>query len=99
MTTSFSKLQVRLTDLSHRSEEIDESWKTRVVELEDRIKAGLHNSQFLTHQNAELERKIAQQKPEMDRAIDARLAIFRKLRNAYKVIVDLAEKVSSLAKV
>jgi hypothetical protein len=97
MNASFSKLQVRLTDLSSRSEEVDEFWQTRVVELENTIKETLNTSQFLSHQNAELERRIAQQKPEMDNAIDARLATVRKLRNAYRVIVDLANKVNSLA--
>jgi hypothetical protein len=97
MTTSFTKLQVRLTDLSRRSEEADEFWQSRVVELENTIKETLDSSRFLSHQNAELERRIAQQKPEMDNAIDARMASFQKLRNAYKVIVDLADKVNSLA--
>ena len=97
MTTSFSKLQVRLTDLSHRSEEVDEFWQTRVVELENTIKETVNGSRFLSKRNAELERRIAQQKPEMESAIDARMASFRKLRNAYKVIVDLADRVSSFS--
>jgi len=92
MTTSFSKLQVRLTDLSRRSEEVDEFWQTRVVELESTINETANGSRFLSQQNAELERRIAQQKPEMDNAIDARMASFRKLRNAYRVIVDLTDR-------
>lgn len=94
MTTSFSKLQVRLADLSRRTEQVDEFWQTRVFELENTIKETANGSRFLSQQNAELERRIAQQKPEMDNAIDARMASFRKLRNAYRVIVDLADRVS-----
>jgi hypothetical protein len=96
MTTSFSKLQVRLTDIARRSEEVDQFWQTRVIELKNTAKATLDDCQLLAHQNAKLEHKIAQQRLEMDKAIDARIAIFRKLRNAYRVIVDLAERVSCL---
>jgi DNA-binding transcriptional regulator GbsR (MarR family) len=93
MTTSFSKLQVRLTDLLRRSEEVDEFWETRVTELENTIKETVNNTRLLTHQNVELEHRIAQQKPEMDNAIDARMASILRLSNAYRVIVDLANKV------
>lgn len=96
MTTSFLKLQVRLTDLSRRSEEDDDFWQTRAVELKNTIQETLQKSQSLSDQNAELERRIAQQKPEMDKAIDARLATVRKLRNVYRVVVDLADKVNSV---
>jgi hypothetical protein len=99
MTTSFEKLQDGLTDLARRSEEIDRLWQTRVVELEDKVKETLSDSRLLTYQNAELERKVAQQKPEMEKVIDARLATSRKLRNAYRVIVDLAERVSCVVQV
>lgn len=96
MTTSFLKLQVRLTDLLRRSEEDDDFWQTRAVELKNTIQETLQKSQSLSDQNAELERRIAQQKPEMDKAIDARLATVRKLRNVYRVVVDLADKIDEI---
>ncbi|GLB33994.1 hypothetical protein LshimejAT787_0108780 [Lyophyllum shimeji] len=50
------------------------------------------NVKLLTHQKEDLERKFAQQKPDADKAIEARNAAFRKLRYARKVIRDLVDE-------
>lgn len=93
MNASFSKLQQRLIDLSRRSEEVEDTWQTRVIELESTVDDTLNNARHLSDLNEELKHRLAQQKPTIENAIDARSATFRKLRNAYKVIMDLAERV------
>lgn len=81
-----------MTDVSRRSEEHGDVWQTRLVELESQNKEYLNRANWLHQQNAQLETKVSQWKPEMDNAIDARNAAFRKLRNTRRVVRDLIEE-------
>jgi len=75
-----------------QNEQEHESRQQAFAELE-REHAQLANSvQWLSHQRDELERKFAQQKPDLDKATDAREAAIRKLRYTRKVIRDLVDE-------
>ncbi|KAF5387633.1 hypothetical protein D9615_000572 [Tricholomella constricta] len=87
-----SRVQNRLADVARRTEAEQESWQDSVAELNKKSTELVKTAQWLTHQNHELGRKFAQQKPNLDRAIDARNAAFNKLRSARKVIRDLVNE-------
>lgn len=87
-----SRVQQRLADVSRRSEEHGDVWQARVIELESQNKEYLDRANWLHQQNAQLENKASQWQPEMDNAIDARDAAFRKLRNTRRLVRDLIEE-------
>jgi hypothetical protein len=91
-----SRLQARFADVLRHSGDRDEFWQARVVELENMNKDLHDHIQLLSHQNAELEHKIAQQKPEMDNALYSRQDAFRRLGHSYKVIRDLVNRVKKI---
>ncbi|KAF9464358.1 hypothetical protein BDZ94DRAFT_1307889 [Collybia nuda] len=87
-----SRVQQRLTDVTRRSEEHGDVWKARVIELEIQNKEYFNKANWLHQQNAHLESRVAQWKPEMDNAINARNAAFRKLKNTRRVVRDLIDE-------
>ena len=52
----------------------------------------MNSAKWLRVQNADLERKLEQHKPELANALSAREAAFTKLKHARKVIRDLLEE-------
>ena len=52
----------------------------------------MNSAKWLRVQNADLERKVEQHKPELANALSAREAAFTKLKHARKVIRDLLEE-------
>jgi hypothetical protein len=84
--------------VTRRSEEHGDVWQARIIELEGQNKEYLNSAKWLRQQNAELERRVSQWKPQMDNALNARNAAFRKLKNTRKVVRDLIdERVNSPA--
>lgn len=83
--------QRRLEQLVARLEAEEDSsvWKTRFQELEEAYEEERTRANELSHQNDELRRRLQQHRPEVDNAVDARAAAFRKLKHSRKVIRDL----------
>ncbi|KAG5634162.1 hypothetical protein H0H81_003105, partial [Sphagnurus paluster] len=89
IATIVSRVESRLAAVTRQTEEQQDTWQKSLADLERESTDIVKSARWLSHQNQELERKLAQQKPELNNAIDAREASFRKLRHARKVIRDL----------
>lgn len=95
LAATLADTQERLQKVAARLEEDDETkWESRYEELRVAQTEAVNSAKWLRAQNIELKQKVAKHKPEMDRALSAREAAFRKLKHARKVIRDLlAERV------
>lgn len=88
-------MQTRLRQILNRLEDKEEDpsiWKTRCENLEVSYKEAVTSAKWLRSQNAELEQKVSKYQPEMNNALDARDAAFKRLKHARKVIRDLLEE-------
>ncbi|KAF8631609.1 hypothetical protein AX15_002356 [Amanita polypyramis BW_CC] len=82
-------VQDRLAQLAKRCQ-VENSDKLRQLEYDNtRLREGIKQLRIV---NAELQQKAKVHKPELDRAVQAREAAFRKLRHARRVIKDLVEE-------
>jgi hypothetical protein len=69
-----------------------ENWKSRYTDLEVAYKEALTSAKWLRVHNAELERKMASHKSEVNNVFCAREDAFQKLKHARKVIRDLIDE-------
>ncbi|KAF8969476.1 hypothetical protein BDZ97DRAFT_246874 [Flammula alnicola] len=93
LAANLAESQARLHQLAARLEENEsESWESRYENLQNSYKEAVNSAKWLRAQNADLEHKVAQHRPEMDNALSAREGAFRKLGHARKVIRDLLEE-------
>ncbi|RDB22746.1 hypothetical protein Hypma_009985 [Hypsizygus marmoreus] len=88
----FAQVQDRIVQVTRRSEDETNYWQATMIELEERNAEVVNNMKWLSEQNRELERRFQQKQPDLERALDARGAAFRKLRYARKVIRDLVDE-------
>ncbi|KDR83925.1 hypothetical protein GALMADRAFT_686240 [Galerina marginata CBS 339.88] len=87
----------RLVERLEQREKAAENWETRYEDLEVSHKEAVNSAKWLRAQNMELEQKLQQHRPELDRALSAREGAFRKLKHARKVIRDLLQERGDMA--
>jgi len=92
VTATLGCVHERLTEITRRLEEECVAYRAKIVALEAQNREILTAAKWLRVQNIEMERLVGQRKPEIDRAIEARDAAFRKLHHSRKVIRDLLEE-------
>ncbi|PFH51371.1 hypothetical protein AMATHDRAFT_59079 [Amanita thiersii Skay4041] len=88
LAKALGDIQKRLVTLAHS----EEDWNENSRQLEEDNTRLRNTLKTLTTLNAELHRKATTHKPELENAIEARDASFRKLHHARKVIKDLIEE-------
>jgi len=91
LSNALALVQSRLLQLAKGIEETD-NWKSRCTDLEVAYKEALTGAKWLRAQNAELERKMANHKPEVNKVLSAHEDGFQKLKHARKVIRDLLDE-------
>lgn len=78
-------------------EKLSEGLEARYEELEKSRTEAVNSAKWLNAQNNDLQFKLDQHRPQLDRLLSARESAFRKLKHARKVIRDLLqERVRSL---
>jgi predicted nuclease with TOPRIM domain len=95
VAAGLAEMQTRLGQILNRLDDKEEDpsiWKTRCENLEVLYKEAVTSAKWLRSQNAELEHKVSKYQPEMNNALDARDAAFKRLKHARKVIRDLLEE-------
>ncbi|KAG5648892.1 hypothetical protein DXG03_000241 [Asterophora parasitica] len=92
VASAMSRIQDRLVACASQAETECDSLKDSVADLTKKGAELDRRVRWLTHQKLELERRFAQQKPDLDNAIRARDAALKRLQNAYKVIRDLVRE-------
>lgn len=91
LANTLSTVQTSLQRLAARLDET-EIQKSRYEDLKNSYDEAVNSAKWLRLQNADLEHKVEQHKPELANALSAREAAFTKLKHARKVIRDLLEE-------
>lgn len=91
LANTLASVQIGLQRLAARLEET-ESQRSRYEDLKNSYDEAVNSAKWLRLQNADLEHKVEQHKPELANALSAREAAFTKLKHARKVIRDLLEE-------
>lgn len=95
MASTLHDIQNRLQQVLNRldaRERVTETWETRQEELEKSLRDAVNSAKWLRAQNADLEVRLAQHKPELEQALLAREDSFKKLKHARKVLRDLLQE-------
>ena len=91
LANTLTAVQIGLQRLAARLEET-EVQRSRYEDLQNSYDEAINSAKWLRVQNADLEHKVEQHKPELANALSAREAAFKKLKHARKVIRDLLEE-------
>jgi len=91
LANTLTAVQIDLQRLAARLEET-EIQRSRYEDLQNSYDEAVNSAKWLRVQNADLEHKVEQHKPELANALSAREAAFKKLKHARKVIRDLLEE-------
>lgn len=91
LANTLATVQTGLQRLAARLEET-EIQRSRYEDLKNSYDEAVNSAKWLRVQNADLEHKVEQHKPELVNALSAREAAFTKLKHARKVIRDLLEE-------
>ncbi|KAF8076594.1 hypothetical protein FPV67DRAFT_423263 [Lyophyllum atratum] len=89
VTAIIARVEQRLSNLASHTEEEHESSQRAIAELKRENAEFANRTRWLNHQKDELERRLAQQKPDLDNAIEAREASRQKLKYTRRVVRDL----------
>jgi len=91
LANTLATVQTGLQRIAARLEET-EVQRNHYEDLQNSYDEAMNSAKWLRVQNADLEHRVEQHKPELANALSAREAAFTKLKHARKVIRDLLEE-------
>ncbi|KAH9482762.1 hypothetical protein JR316_0004862 [Psilocybe cubensis] len=94
LARTLAEIQSRLQQLALRLEEKEKHSEIsgRCRELEESLKVAVNSAKWLNAQNKDLQFRLDQSRPEIDRLLIARESACKRLKHARKVIRDLLEE-------